>query len=478
MTTATPAQETATANTLADRLPLMPERDRASLTRVIDLACPIPTGNGIPPEEAWRRTGPINRAMIWLGFAPDPRRLPQEQECARVNRADLVVYAQHRWESQLGDITGAAQSALGVGQDNADGIAQQIMGVIEQNYILDKPGWAAEPKRATGMILARMAGSMSYPPGSDSAAGFWSGKEQPVAVPDVSEASLALAGDPGTDWQAITRAPQAGRDAVDTWFARLAAIDGAPATPAVKHVNEALDHYEQLLLESDSGQVDGSTANTRSSIRFALKWITVLTLICILAFIVPVFATIQMWGRSLDGLPWANWIVQGILAVVGWLAALALAGTYFGHYFLGPTVSSGPRRRWPQILTTVVIFALTVFSAVIGPSLPAIKYFFNTELFMLIPWPKNLLIDILTELCAISIIYLGAILGKNAFTQLRVQQPTRQPDPDLTPSAPGDLSSQLRRPDLSDSYESWREERLLLAAHELRVSAATNEPPG
>ncbi len=433
MTITTPIPDPTVEEALADRLPLMPESDRADLADLIKEVRPVPFGGNLPPEEAWRQAGLIQRLMMWLGWADDPRSLPQKQATARAERADLVVYAQHRWESQLDDLTDPIRQALGVGPTTAEDVVQQALEAIGHESdaadngratgpgaVNRRPGWAAEPKRAIGRIIACLTGALDTPPTADRAAGFWAGQEEIAPVRTVGEASPILADDPDTDWRAISRAPETGRVAIDLWFDHLAGSDQTAAPRDIQRAAEALDRHEETLF--DSLRSPAPSLRDWLGGRASLVTIAVTTLLLLITSVVPaiILAVSPVWHVSrpsvFDIAQWLIWLGQGMMAVIGWSATLTVAGFCLGYRRSDLPFWRPLRQTVGRLLVVVAAIGLGAIAFSTGPSLPSVRVTSSGDTSLMVDWPTSLVTIIVDWAGGVLVIILGFALGRNRVT--------------------------------------------------------------
>jgi len=331
MSVAAQTSDVGLRGTLANRLPLLPDADWHDLAALIDEICPIPENEeaesttpdstaavvaktNVVQASLRERDGLIQRALRWLGLvsvedlplAP----LPVQQENVRNLQLDFVIYAQHRWESQVGDLGTLVYPAVGyriLAENNSrfdDVVA--IIKATDMTHGDGGLGWATEPKRALDLLYdsARTTSPTGSDPKDASMADFWAGRVQ-FDMNDSAASSPLLSENPVADWHAIIRISAPARLAIDAWFAHRPARNYSDVNvnnPTVFDAVRALDQVEQLLLyQHDGGHPGPPTRRVWSDLRAKIRVSVILSAVCLVAISASGAATIAKWADWFGG---------------------------------------------------------------------------------------------------------------------------------------------------------------------------------
>ena len=467
-------------------LPLLPASDQQGLASVIDALLPMPEAEvSVPPAKVGRVREVVTSVLVWLGLMSESTApstpLDVRQQRVRQARHDLVVWAQHVWESRLRKIEEQIRAALGPGNE------QQVAALLPQIVALITPGAAdgtevphhvaTQPKLVIGAALAPFTGRADIAAVSVGDAwdddDFWAGRacadetagfgELPVSTRLVSTrrstsdgaglASTSLVstslvstsstsdGTGAPEWRAITRVSEANRRCVRAWFSERYASE--PSTRAVSRVSATIDDAEWALLNLKADQPADTDTAMWAELRGLAKAAGIGTAFCLVAVVMTGLFIVQ-WVSAYDlrsSLAQAEavgaWLLNGIVCAFGWLAVTALACAWAGFAFVRPDRSTTRATRANRPVASIVTFVISGLVLSLGPFLPDFRLMYSDDAFMLLPWPTSGVTTFWTKAAAIFVCVVASMTGasQTADHLVRLTARHRQPDPSAVASA-------------------------------------------
>ena len=447
-------EQDTTAEELAARLPLLPDEQQRELAALIDWICRLSNTEKRGLTAPSLTLGNDNTLSI-AKRGQAPIRLQREMDAAvhpvtpvsAYESYALVLYAQHVWESRSDDLE--AIVALSLGQDNnPSAVLNKLLTAVSTagtDYDIPGPGWAAEPKRAIGLILnVMMRDSFEAAFGNipDEVA-FWQSPQGDVPQNRFyGQITEVLSQNPDSDWRQIARLPFVARKLVNAWFSMRYRIDyelDQTQDLSVAEADDALDRAERLLLPAVGPRSHPPTARMWSSLRSLLIWWGVIGIACMGLFIFV--GVTNMWHIFSDMVIAALqngqlynmilWLVGGIASTIGWLAIIGIACAWMGINNTDPQDDSAAT-RWLRRLTTAMLCVIVFFLITVGPNLPDLWIQPGGSASWVADWPSatNMFNFVLRLLLSYASVVLAFNVGSNPASKWMVGRLLRRPKAD------------------------------------------------